>query len=61
MSYREQKFLIMAAVLVVIAIASISRETADNIIFSLPTAGSSEARNSRSPMATRSKWMMAHR
>lgn len=47
LSYREQKFLIMAAVLVVVALASIGRQIADN--FSLPvltgTATPSQSRN----------------
>ncbi|MBY5744650.1 thermonuclease family protein [Rhizobium leguminosarum] len=47
LSYREQKFIIMAAVLAILAIASISRQIAHNFHFSLPvnTPGSSQSRD----------------
>jgi len=38
LSYREQKFLIMAAVMVVVLISSIARQIADNASFNFPSA-----------------------
>jgi ferric-dicitrate binding protein FerR (iron transport regulator) len=52
MSHREQKLLFMAAVMVVVLIASLSRQIVDNMSFSFPSMSTSEAFQARNYSVT---------